>query len=169
MNHLNVRLRHFVPGDAEHLAEIANNPKIAANLRDGFPSPYTLEDAQKYIADAMTANPTIRFAIEWNGEHVGNVGIFPGDDIYRLSAEIGYFVAEPYWGKGIATEAIKQIVEYGFSSLGMVRIYAGVFEYNPASMKVLEKCGFQKEGIARKALIKNGKIWDEHRYAIVRE
>lgn len=163
-----IRLRIFTPEDAEHLAVIANNPKVAANLRDAFPCPYAREDAVKFIADAMAANPTNRFAIEWKGQHVGNVGIFPGEDIYRLSAEIGYFIAEPYWGKGIATEAVRQIVEYGFSTLGMIRIYAGVFAYNPASMKVLEKCGFQKEGIARNALIKNGKIWDEHRYAIIR-
>ncbi|OFZ67587.1 MAG: hypothetical protein A3D92_15035 [Bacteroidetes bacterium RIFCSPHIGHO2_02_FULL_44_7] len=163
-----VQLRTFKSGDAPNLVRIANNPKIAANLRDGFPHPYTYEHAEKFILMAMHDRKSKVFAIEWEGQHVGNVGLHRKDDIYRNTAEIGYFIGEDYWGKGIASLAVAQAVRYGFEEMDLMRIDAGVFDYNLGSMRVLEKCGFQKEGIARRAAVKLGKVLDEHRYAIVR-
>ena len=160
-----IRLRPFTPADAPRMAILANNEKISRNLRDAFPHPYTLQDAEKFIEKAISRNPVTVFAIEWNGEYVGNIGLAPGTEVSRLSAEIGYFIGEPYWNKGIATAAVNLIVEYGFKVLGLVRIHTGIFEYNPASMRVLEKCGFEREGVFKKAVIKNGKIWDEVRYS----
>ncbi|HNY08100.1 MAG TPA: GNAT family protein [Bacteroidales bacterium] len=161
----NVKLRSFTENDAQRMAELANNEKISQNLRDGFPHPYTLNDARTFIKNCMNQNPITTFAIEYNGEHVGNVGLMPGQDVYRKSAEIGYFIGEPYWNKGIATIAINLITEYGFKDLGLVRIHAGVFEYNNASMHVLEKCGYERDAIFKKAIVKKNSIWDEYRYS----
>lgn len=163
-----VRLRYFTPNDAPRLAELADNEKVSRNLRDAFPNPYTLDDARKFIERSNAKDPVTVFAIEWDGEYVGNIGLAPGSDAYRLSAEIGYFIGEPYWNKGIATEAVNLVVDFGFNELGLVRIHTGVFEYNPASMRVLEKCGFERDGIFKKAVIKNGKIWDEVRYSKIK-
>ena len=160
-----IRLRNFKENDSGRLLELANNEKISQNLRDGFPHPYTLKDAESFIQKCMVQDPVTTFAIDYNGEHVGNIGLSIGMDIYRKSAEIGYFIGEPYWNKGIATMAVSLITEFGFAELGLVRIYAGVFEYNPASMHVLEKCGFRKEAIHEKAICKKDQIWDEHLFA----
>jgi ribosomal-protein-alanine N-acetyltransferase len=162
-----IRLRPFRLSDTEKLAEMANNKKISRNLRDGFPHPYTHDDAITFIRHCMEMHQDTFFAIEFKGEHVGNISLSPCQDVYRKSAEIGYFIAEPFWNKGIASAAVKIIVEFGFSNLGMMRIQTGVYEYNPASQHVLEKCGFIKEGIFRKAIYKEGGLWDEVRYAIL--
>lgn len=164
-----VRLRPFVSADAPRLAEIANNKKVSDNLRDGFPHPYTLADAENFIKKFAGQEPVTVFAIEYEGEYVGNIGLHQGTDVYRKSAEIGYFLGEPYWNKGIMTQAVKLITEYGFKNLDIVRIYTGVFEYNQASQHVLEKCGYTKEAVFKKAICKNGQIWDEVRYAKVKE
>jgi len=163
-----VKLRELRMTDAGRITELANNEKISVNLRDGFPHPYTLADAERFLASFTDNNPQSLFAIEFEGEHVGNISLLLGSDVYRKSAEIGYFIGEPYWNKGIATAAVNLITRYGFTTLDLVRIHTGVFEYNPASMRVLEKCGFVREGIFRRSVIKNGKIWDEIRYALIR-
>ena len=163
-----VTLRDFRTTDADRMTALANNERISVNLRDGFPNPYTLADAEKFLAYAMSFEPQTFFAIEFEGEHVGNIGLLPGSDVYRRTAEIGYFIGEPYWNKGIATASVNLITRYGFTTLDLVRIHTGVFEYNPVSMHVLEKCGFVREGVFRKSVIKNGKIWDEIRYALIR-
>lgn len=155
--------------DAPRLAELANNIKIAENLRDAFPHPYSLADAEKFIDMCLKHNPTQAFAIEYDGEYAGNIGLHPETDVYRKSAEIGYFLGEPYWGKGIITKAVKQIVEYGFANLDIVRIHTGVFEYNEASQRVLEKCGFKKEAVFEKAIFKKNQLWNEVRYALVKD
>jgi RimJ/RimL family protein N-acetyltransferase len=155
--------------DAPQLAKLANNPKIAINLRDGFPHPYSLTDAENFIKMCRNQNPTQAFAIEYNGEYTGNIGLHPEKDVYRKSAEIGYFLGEPFWGKGIMTEAVKQMVEYGFANLDIVRIHTGIFEYNVASQRVLEKCGFKKEAVFAKAIFKNNRLWNEVRYALLKE
>lgn len=164
----NVSIRPFKKSDVPRLAELANNKKIFDNLRDGFPHPYTLADAEKFIEIFQDQKPVHVFAIEYKGEYAGNIGLHVGEDVYRKSAEIGYFLGEPYWNKGIMTKAVKLIVEYGFKHLDIVRIYTGIFDYNHASQKVLEKCGFTKEAVFKKAIYKNGKICDEIRYAIVK-
>lgn len=160
----NVTLREFTPDDKFRLAELANNPKISINLRDGFPNPYTLADAENFLEKFADQESALVLAIEYNGEYVGNIGLHKGIDVYRLSAEIGYFLGEPYWNLGIMTKAVNLICDYGFINLDIVRIYAGIFEFNPASMRVLEKCGFKLESVAEKAIIKKGVIYNEFRY-----
>jgi len=161
----NIELRSFKEADAVQIAALANNKNISQNLRDGFPHPYTLQDAENFLQKYIYQNTVSIFAIEHNGVYVGNIGLVPGQDVYRRSAELGYFIGEPYWNKGIATLAVNLITDYGFNKLGLIRIYSGVFEYNASSQRVLEKCGFKREGISRKAILKKNKIWDEFRYA----
>ena len=165
MKYRNIELRKFRKTDAIRLAELANTQKISRNLRDGFPNPYAKEDADKFIQNCMKQNPTTIFAIECNGEYVGNIGLHPAQDVYRKSAEIGFFIGEAYWNKGIATISVNLICDYGFKNLDIVRIHAGVFEYNKASQRVFEKCGFGKEGVFKKSVFKNEKLWDEIRYS----
>lgn len=161
----NVTLREFTQDDKYRLAELANNPKIAVNLRDGFPNPYTIADAENFLEKYAGQETSLVLAIEYNGEYVGNIGLHKASDVYRKSAEIGYFLGEPYWNLGIMTKAINLICDYGFKNLDIVRIHAGIFEFNPASMRVLEKCGFMQEAVCKKAIIKQGIIYDEVRYA----
>lgn len=161
----NIVLRSLRIKDAKRLADLANNEKVSRNLRDGFPNPYTEADAENFLQKFSNQDPVTFFGIDYNGEYVGNISLVPCQDIYRMSAEIGYFIGEPYWNKGIVTTAVNLISEYGFSHLGIVRIQTGIFEYNTASQRVLEKCGFVKEGIFRKSVFKQGKLWDEVRYA----
>jgi len=149
------------------MAMLANNEKIGINLRDAFPFPYTVSDAEKFIGMCFRMKPSQVFAIEYQGEYVGNIGLHRQDDVYVRSAELGYFIGEPYWNKGITTRAVNLICEYGFSQLDVVRIYSGVFEFNRPSQRVLEKCGFQLEAILRSAVCKKGRIYDEYRYAKV--
>jgi len=147
------------------MAEIANNEKVAVNLRDAFPSPYSVEDARKFISMCLGQEPYQVFAIEYQGEYVGNVGLHRQNDVYRKTAELGYFIGEAYWHKGITPRAVNLICEYGFRELDVIKIFSGVFSFNTASQRVLEKCGFEREAVLKNAVIKNGKIWDEIRYA----
>lgn len=161
----NIVLRPLRKTDALRLTELADNEKISRNLRDGFPNPYTLTDAENFLQSFSNQDPVTFFGIDFNGEYVGNISLVPGQDVYRKSAEIGYFIGEAYWNKGIVTTAVNLISEYGFTHLGIIRIQTGVFEYNEASMHVLEKCGFVKEAVFRKSVFKQGKLWDEVRFA----
>jgi len=163
----NIKLRPFKKEDAKELAKIADNENIADNLRDGFPSPYSLNDAINFIDRCIEQNPITTFAIEFSGKYVGNIGLMNGEDVYRKSAEIGYFISKNFWGKGIATSAVKLMTDYGFQNLNIIRIHTGVYEYNTASMRVLEKCGFKKDCIFEKAVYKKNKIWNEHRYSLI--
>jgi RimJ/RimL family protein N-acetyltransferase len=160
-----VELRPLTETDAPLMAELANNERISQNLRDGFHHPYTLADAGNFINSFKDNTVAIVFAITYKGEYAGNISLMPGTDVYRKSAELGYFIGEPYWNKGIVTKAVNLIVDYGFSTLGFVRVHAGIFEYNVSSQRVLEKCGFVKEGIFTKSVFKMNKLWDEVRYA----
>jgi len=161
----NITLREFTPDDKYRLAELANNPKISINLRDGFPNPYTIADAENFLEKYAAQESSLVLAIEYKGVYVGNIGLHKGTDVYRKSAEIGYFLGEPYWNMGITTKAVNLICTYGFSTMDIVRIHAGIFEFNPASMRVLEKCGFKRESVAEKAIIKNGMVYNEIKYA----
>lgn len=162
-----VTLRPLRIDDATQVAALANNAKISRNMRDGFPHPYSMKNAEDFIAYTRKSDPVTIFAIECDGAYVGNVGLHPCEDVYRMSAEIGYFIGEPFWNKGIATKAISLAVEFGFDSLGLNRIHAGVFSFNEASVRVLEKCGFQREGVSREAVFKEGAFYDEIRFAIL--
>jgi ribosomal-protein-alanine N-acetyltransferase len=162
-----VTLRNLREDDKYRMAELANNEKIAINLRDAFPHPYTLSDAGQFISMCLGQVPVQVFAIEFNGEYVGNIGLHKQNDVYSKSAELGYFIGEPYWNMGITTRAVKLACDYGFRELDIVRIFSGVFEYNLPSQRVLEKCGFIKEAVLRSAVCKKGKIYNEIRYAKV--
>lgn len=163
-----ILLRYLEADDAPRIAELCNNLKIWQNVKDVFPHPYSLEDANNFIKTTNSETLITTFAIDYNNELVGAIGLTLQDDVYRKSAELGYWIGEPYWGLGIATTSIKLICDMGFNQLDLIRIYAGVFETNLASMRVLEKVGFTKECIAKKAIVKDNKIMDGHRYAMVR-
>ena len=164
MKEESVTLRPLVSADVKHLTALADNKKVWDNLRDYFPYPYTEKDAIAFIDMVSKKEPIGSFGIIYHEELCGVISLIFQDDVYTNSAEIGYWVGEPFWGKGIATKAIALITKYGFENLGLRRIFAGVFEFNVISMKVLEKNGYQKEGIFKKSVIKNDRIWDEHRY-----
>ena len=160
---MKLRLRNWRKEDIASLVKLANNKKIADNLRDQFPHPYTLQNAEEWIAMNEKRNLTTNFAIEVNGELAGSCGMMIYEDVYRLSAEIGYWIAEPFWGKGIATEAVRLLVEKIKTDFPeIVRVSAEIFEHNRASMRVLEKNEFHLESIRKKAVIKNNIIMDDH-------
>lgn len=161
-------LRGFKDEDQYRLAELCNNIKIWDNLRDFLPFPYTRQNAIEFINICKEEDPRKTFVIEYQEELAGCIGLVPQSDIYRLGAEIGYWIGEPYWGHGIATKAVGLITEYGFNQLGLVRIFTGVFDFNKASQRVLEKSGFKLEGIFANSVIKNGKILNEYRYARIK-
>lgn len=153
--------------DAAQLAEIANNKKIFDNVRDYFPHPYLEKNALEFIEFCSKEDPQVNFAIRYKGDLCGVIGVIPQPDIYRKTAEIGYWLGEAYWGKGIASEALGLMISYAFKDLKLVRLHTGVFAHNKASMKVLKKCGFAQEGIFRKALIKNEVLVDEYRFGLI--
>ncbi|MGH1387787.1 GNAT family N-acetyltransferase [Kordia sp.] len=159
-----IKIRSLSSLDISELAKLANNKKVWDNLRDSIPNPYSKNDADFFINLTEQEKPKQNFGIDYKGKLCGIIGIIIQKDVYRKSAEIGYWIGEPYWGNGIATKAIALITDYGFNTLDLNRIYAGVFEYNIASMKVLEKNGFKKEGIFKNAILKNEKFYDEHRF-----
>jgi [ribosomal protein S5]-alanine N-acetyltransferase len=159
-------LRPWSTADTRALVRHANNPGIAERMRDGFPSPYTREDAERFIAMAIGDHQHIFLAIEVDGEAVGGIGVHLLEDVYHRSAELGYWLSEEYWGKGIVSDAVRTLLPIAFREHDIIRIQAGVFENNPASMKVLERCGFVLEAIHRKAVTKQGKTLDEHLYVI---
>ena len=162
-------LRRWKPGDEASLQKHADNPKISANLLDRFPSPYTMDDAIFWVNLMRDQDPLINFTIVINNEAAGGIGLEPREDVYRNTALIGYWLSEDHWGKGIMMQAVKLVVDYAFTNLDIVRVQAGVLSKNPASMRVLEKAGFVKEGVMRNAIIKRGEIMDEHLYAILKD
>lgn len=165
----NFVLRPWNGDDAPSLHVYANNYNVSRNLRDGFPYPYTLSDAVKWIDMVRDNRHDLILAIEVNGEAAGGIGIHGMKDVYRYNAELGYWLAEIHWGKGIISNAIRLMVNYAFTNYKWHRIFAAVFQNNLASMHVLEKNGFKKEAIHREAVIKEGIFLDEHMYSILRK
>ena len=163
------RIRSWQVGDAPSLARHADNRKIWLQVRDRFPHPYTLEAAQGWVAIASGADPETQFAIEVNGEAVGGIGVFLQQDVERYSAEIGYWLGETHWNRGIATGAVRRFTEYAFDRYGLCRLYANVFETNPGSCRVLERAGYQLEGRLRQSAVKDGQVLDGLLYAAIRE
>lgn len=163
------QIRRLEPNDAPSLAQHANNPNIANVLRDRFPNPYTEQDAINFIKHTQETDKESIFAIVSDQQAVGSIGLMFQDDIYRFSAEIGYWLGESYWGKGIISTAIPIITRHAFKDLKFNRVFAKVSAKNTASMRVLEKTGFQLEGIGRKASFKNGEWIDEYNYALLRK
>ena len=165
----NIKLRPYTMQDAPALAIIANNPQIADNMRNLFPHPYFLKDAEIFIQKNLNNEIKGVYAIIYKGKLVGSIGLHPQTDVYIKTAELGYYLNQKYWNKGIITKSIEIIIKYGFESLHLTRIFAGVFENNKASMKVLEKNGFILECIKRKAIFKNNQILDEYNYAKIND
>lgn len=157
-------LRPWSEDDICELARAANDPAIAATMRDGFPSPYTIDDARRFIGLATGPAPGLLLAIEIDGIVAGGIGIHPFTDVYRKTAEIGYWLAMPHWGRGIATAAVGALVPLAFARFAILRLQAGVFSNNPASMRVLEKNGFIREAVHQKAIVKNGVVMNEVLY-----
>ena len=164
------KIRKWELSDAAALAAALSNKKVQDNLRDGLPYPYTEQDGTDYISAMLLAdeNDTFAFAITVDTKVVGSIGIFRQGNIHRQTAELGYYIAEEYWGKGIMTEAVKQICEYVFGKSDIIRIYAEPFSYNVASCRVLEKAGFQYEGTLRSNAVKNGKVLDMKMYSLLK-
>ena len=153
--------------DAKGIARHANNENVARQLRDRFPHPYTIGDARTFIESVVAAHPITTFAIDVGGEPVGGIGFSPGTDVERFSAEIGYWIGEAFWGRGITTEALSLVSEYAFRDLGMLRLFALPFADNQQSMRVLEKAGYEKEAILRASSVKFGKPRDQALYALI--
>jgi ribosomal-protein-alanine N-acetyltransferase len=165
-----VILRPWSIKDAETLAAIANNKIIADNLRDGFPNPYSLSDANTWLNSVIPINePPRYFAVLYENILTGSIGIVTKEDIYRKNVEIGYFLAEEYWGKNIMTKAVKAVTAYAFSKFDIVRVYAEPYADNPGSRRVLEKAGFRCEAVFKNNVIKNGVIKDSCIYSVLRE
>jgi RimJ/RimL family protein N-acetyltransferase len=162
------KLRGWKDDDAAALQQHANNINISDFLFDRFPSPYTTDEAVKWVKLKLNQNPVVNFVIDVDGELAGVIGIDQRDDIYRKAPLLGYWLRQDYWGKGIMTEAVKLVTHYAFANLDVVRIQAGVLGNNPRSMRVLEKAGFTREGILKNNIIKNGKILDEHIYGFIK-
>jgi len=163
-----LRVRNWRKEDLGCLVRYANNHKIAANLRDQFPHPYTRREGIEYLNYVCSSHIPLSFAIEFGGEAIGGIGFKQGVDIARLSMEMGYWLAEPFWGRGLTTRAVTATSDWAFDYYKVVRIFAMAFAHNVASMRVLEKSGFAREGIMRRSAIKNGVILDQVMYAKVR-
>jgi [ribosomal protein S5]-alanine N-acetyltransferase len=165
-----VKLRPWSFSDAHQLAIIANNRNISDNLRDGFPFPYSINDANNWLSMVIPVNDPPRFfAIIYEDHLCGSIGIVTKEDIYRKNVEIGYFLAEEYWGRGIITKAIKVATSYSFAKFDIIRVYAEPFSDNTGSRRALEKAGFKCEALFIKNVFKNGVIKDSCIYSILRD
>ena len=164
------KIRKWQLSDAAALAAALSNKKVQNNLRDGLPYPYTEQDGEEYISAMLSSDEkeTFAFAITADNKVIGSIGVFRQENIHRQTAELGYYIAEEYWGKGIMTEAVKQICEYVFDKSDIIRIYAEPFAYNTPSCRVLEKAGFQYEGTLRSNAVKNGKVIDMKMYSYLK-
>jgi RimJ/RimL family protein N-acetyltransferase len=151
--------------DAESLTKHANNRKVWIALRDHFPHPYTIEDAYTFLKSVVNSEPVTLFCVEANGAVVGEIGIRIGADVHRQTAEMGYWLGQEFWGRGIMTEAVAAFTDFCFENFQLQRIYAEPFANNPASARVLEKAGFVFEGRLKNNGLKDGKLLDSLLYA----
>jgi ribosomal-protein-alanine N-acetyltransferase len=163
-----LKVRSWRKHDLQGLLRHANNPKIAANLRDQFPHPYTRRDGIDFLDFARSQEPECAFAIEYEGEAVGGIGFLIGRDIACISAEMGYWLCEELWGRGMVTRAVTAMSDWAFDNYKLTRVFAMAFAHNAASIRVLEKSGFEREGVMRRSAIKNGAILDQILFAKVR-
>jgi ribosomal-protein-alanine N-acetyltransferase len=163
-------LRAWHPSDVDALAALANDRRIARNLTHLFPHPYTRDDAVAWITQIAPARAEIlAWAIETDGVLAGGGGLILGEGVYKRTGEIGYWLGVDHWGRGVATVATTAIVDWAFSSTALERLEAGVFAWNPASMRVLEKCGFRREGVLRRSVERFGELTDRVVYARLRD
>jgi RimJ/RimL family protein N-acetyltransferase len=163
----NFIIRDWKIEDAPSIAKYANNRKIWMNLRDAFPHPYSLHDAEAFISRVVKSDQAHLFAIATQSEAIGGIGFVPGKDVHRYTAELGYWLAEPFWGKGIMTQAVRSLAAYAMHDLRLHRLYAEPYSTNPASMRVLEKAGFICEGRLRSNAFKDGKVLDQFIYSVI--
>lgn len=170
MEEQNVSVRKWRRSDAEDLAAALNAKSVQDNLRDGLPFPYTKKDAEEFISFALSADPNehFMFAVTLDGRAVGSVGVSRMGNIHRLTAELGYYLAEPYWNRGIMSQAVREVCRIVFERSDIVRVFAEPFSRNIASCRVLEKCGFVYEGTLRANAFKNGKTEDMKMYSLLR-
>ena len=164
------KIREWKMEDAAELAATLNNKNIQDNLRDGLPYPYTEDDAKFYINEMLKADKNSVFAFALTADHkvVGSIGVFRKDNIHSRTAEMGYYIAESFWGKGLGTCAIKQTCQYVFNNTDILRIFAEPFSYNIASCRILEKSGFKCEGVLRSNAVKNNQILDMKIYSLLK-
>lgn len=155
--------------DAPSLAAHANNRNVWITLRDRMPHPYTLADAELYVQRRLAGDDELMFCIDVAGEAIGGIGLHSGDDVNRFTAELGYWLGEAHWGRGIATAAVKAVVQHAFAASPLLRIEAFVYATNPASQRVLEKAGFEFEGRLRRNVVKDGQVLDSFLYARLRD
>jgi RimJ/RimL family protein N-acetyltransferase len=153
--------------DVPALAKYANNRKIWLNLRDLFPYPYSTEDAEAFLSTVTRTDPRMVFAIATSEEAIGSIGLMRGEDVHRFTAELGYWLAEPFWGRGIATQAVEAVTEFAVGELRLYRVYAEPYAGNAASIRVLEKAGFVREGVLRAGAFKDGTILDQMLYSYI--
>jgi [ribosomal protein S5]-alanine N-acetyltransferase len=159
-------IREWRAGDAPSLTRYANNPAVARQLRDAFPHPYRLRDAARFIAYATSARPPSAFAVVVDGTAVGGIGISRLADIERVSAEVGYWLGEPFWGRGLMTAALGAMTGWAFATFPIHRIFAVPFAANTASCRVLEKAGYRLEGRLLRSSVKDGVVQDQLLYAM---
>ena len=160
-------VRDWAPSDRSALVRFANNRNIWRNLTDMFPHPYTDADAEWWFSYLAGMHEPTHWAIEVDGLAVGGIGVRLREGILAKSAEFGYWLAEPFWGRGIMTAAAKAVSTFALAHFRLIRLDAAVFEGNPASVRVLEKCGFVREGILRASAVKDGRIIDRVMYALI--
>ena len=158
-------VRTWQKADAESLVRHADNINVARHLRDRFPNPYTRQDARAFLKHATAANDPTNLAIEVDGEAVGAIGYVPGHDVERFSAEIGYWLGEAMWGRGIVTEALQLLTEHAFARMNVLRMFALPFADNIGSIRVLEKAGYTREALLRSSSVKYGVVKDQVLYA----
>lgn len=163
------QIRSWHPEDEPSLVKYADNRNVSINLRNAFPHPYTREHARAWIEFASSQVPEANFAIASREEAIGGIGLRLGEDVFRGTAEIGYWLGEPFWGRGIATLAVVALTDFAFSEFDLERVEAHVFERNPASARVLEKAGYSLEGRLRRSITKEGMTIDRFLYAKIRE
>jgi ribosomal-protein-alanine N-acetyltransferase len=158
-------VRSWKKEDADSVARYANNRKIWMNLRDAFPHPYSISDARRFIDLCQSKDPETYFCIAGGDEAIGSIGFVMLTDVARFSAEIGYWLGEPFWGRSIMTEALNAVTRYAISAHGLNRVFALPFEWNQASVRVLEKAGYTLEGRLHKSAFKDGQVIDQFLYA----
>jgi RimJ/RimL family protein N-acetyltransferase len=161
-------LRPFRESDAAELARHANNHNVWMQLRDRFPHPYTIDDARAFIGFARGADPETAFAVTVDDLPIGSIGVVLGEDVERCSAEVGYWLGQTYWGRGIATGVLAAFTEQAFAAYDVERLFAVPLASNAASCRVLEKAGYQLEARLRRSAIKDGKVQDQLLYAFLR-